>query len=122
MAVRHGPHSSQEEEDDGVEHDRVRDGEEAGDCAGRPHGRRDGNEGVGGVEVATKQKPRGDRAEALTAQAPFVQRGKILGLPPAGSTEADDRDECEEHDQDNQGHPVDAVHRSSSLGRRCSSG
>ena len=45
---------------------------------GGPHRRRHGDERVGGVEIAAEQEPGGDRAEALAAQAPLVQRGEVL--------------------------------------------
>ena len=86
VAVRDRPEARHEDEDDGVEDDRVRDGEEAVDGPEGPHrgGHRD--ERVGRVEVAAEQEPRDPRAEGAAAEAPLLEalharRGDASGRP-----------------------------------------
>ncbi len=112
------PHPAQEEEDDRIQHDRVRHGEEPGDRARGPHRRGHGDERVGGVQIATEQEPGGHRAEALAAQAPLVQRVEVLRPAPAGRHEPHHRDQGEQQDQDDQGDPVDPGHFADSCSPR----
>ena len=89
VLVRDRPEPREHEEQDRIDHDRVRHGEEA-DRAGAEQQRRHGDEGVGGVEVAADQEPGDDGAEAAAAQAPFVQQVEVA-LAPVRGDEAEDR-------------------------------
>ncbi len=111
VAVGHRPEPGHEDEDDRVDHDRVRHREEAADRTGGVHRGRYGDEGVRRVEVATQQEPGDEGAEAPAAQTPFVQAVQFAGTAPAGRHEAHHRDGDEDHDDDDQLNPVDVVHR-----------
>ena len=96
------------QEQDRIDHDRVRHREE-GDGAGAEGERRDGDEGVGRVEVAADQEPSDDGAEAPPAQAPFVQLVEIALAPMRGG-KTQPRDEAEQRYKDDQGSPVHVLH------------
>ena len=113
VPVRDRPEPRQEHEDDRVDHDRVRHGEEAGHRAGREHRRRHRDEGVRRVEVAAEQEPGDEGAEAAAAEAPLVEAVHARRPPPPGRGEAHHGDEDEQDDDDGQRDPVDAGHRSS---------
>ena len=73
VLVRDRPQPRQEGEDQRVDEDRVRHREEAG-RARRVDRRRDGDEGVRGVEVAAEQEPGDPGAEATGRPGP-IRRG-----------------------------------------------
>ena len=97
--ARHRPQPDEHDEDQRVDHDRVRHRVEP-DRAGREQQRRYGDERVRGVEVAADQEPGDPGSELAAAQTPFVDvrhRGRPL---PAGREEADDRDREEDDRRD----------------------
>ena len=67
--------------------------------------RRDGDEGVGGIDVAADQKPRDDGAEPSAAEAPLVQKVEVALAPPGGG-EAEPGDQAEQQNEDDQRSPV----------------
>ncbi len=100
-SLRDRPQPRKDEIEEGIDEDRVGDGEEA-KSAGSEHERRHGDEGIGRVEIAAEQEPGDDRAEAATAEAPFVQLIEI-GLAPVRGDEAEPRHEQEQNDEDDGG-------------------
>ena len=102
------PKPRENQEQDRVDHDRVRHREE-GDGAGAEGERRNGNEGVGRVEVAADQEPGDDGAEAPAAQTPFVQLVEIA-LAPMRSGETQPCDEAEQHHENAERNPVHILH------------
>ena len=104
------PELREEQEDQRVDHDRVRHREEADHAAGVQR-RRDRDEGVRRVEVAADQEPGDEGAEAPAAEAPLVEVVHPLGAAPAGGREAEDGDDEEQEDEDAD---RDGVHRGSS--------
>ena len=70
--MRDRPQPGKDDVEDRIDQDRVRHGEEA-HRAFAEHQRRDGDEGVGGVEIAAEQEPGDDGAEAPAAEPPFMQ-------------------------------------------------
>src|SRR6478609_3705230 len=96
----------QEQEDQRVDHDRVRHREETDRAAGVQR-RRDRDEGVRRIDVAADEEPGDERAEAATAEAPLVEAVEGLRAAPAGGPEAEDGDEQEQEDEDAE---EDAVH------------
>ena len=106
VPVAHRPEPRQEEEDQRVDHDRVRHREEADHAAGVQR-RGDRDERVGGVDVAADQEERDERAEATSAQTPLVEVVHRLGAPPPRGGEAEHGHQQEQEDEDAEG---DAVH------------
>ena len=102
------PEPRKHQEQDRIDHDRVRHREE-GDGAGAEGERRHGDEGVGRVKVAADQEPGDDGAEAPPAQAPFVQQIEVA-LAPVRGGETQPRDETEQSNEDDQGSPVHFLH------------
>src|SRR5262249_42484269 len=102
------------QKENGKDDDGVGDGEER-HGAGSVRQRRDGYEGIGGVEIASEQEPRDERAEASAAEPPLVKKIEIAPTPSGGS-ETEPRDEGKQQDEDRQRNPVDALHCNSSLG------
>ncbi len=102
--MRDRPEPRKDEIEDGIDEDGVRHGEEA-DGAFAVNQRRNGDKGVGGVEVAAEQEPGDDRAEPAPAESPFMQEIEI-GLPPARRDEADPGDEQEQRDENAGGRQV----------------
>ena len=97
--VRDRPQPRQEDEDDRVQDDRVRHGEEADRVAGVEQSRH-GDERVRRVDVAADQEPGDERAEVAAAQTPLVEGVEVGGAPPACRQEAHDGDEQEEEQED----------------------
>jgi hypothetical protein len=108
MLVTDVPESREHQEQDRIDHDRVGNGEK-GDRAGAERERGNGDEGIGGVKIATDQEPSDDCAEAPTAQSPFVQKVEIA-LAPMGGDETENGDDGEQHYENNQGGPIHAGH------------
>ncbi len=102
------PEPRKHQEQDRIDHDRVRHREER-DGAGAEGERRNGDEGVGGVEVAADQEPGDEGAEAPAAQAPFVQLIEIA-LAPLRGGKAQPGDEPEQHHENGQSGPVYLLH------------
>ena len=102
------PEPRKHQKQDRVDHDRVGHREES-DGAGAEGQRRDGNEGVGGVEIATDQEPGDESAEAPPAKAPFVQLVEIA-LAPMRGDEAQPGDKAEQHDKDDKSSPINFRH------------
>jgi hypothetical protein len=102
------PKPRKDQEQDRIDHDRVRHREE-GDGAGAEGERRDGDEGVGRVEIAADQEPGDDGAKAPAAQAPFMQLVEIALAPMRGG-ETQPRDEGEQRYEDDQSSPVYFLH------------
>jgi hypothetical protein len=96
------------QEQDRVNQDRVRHREE-GDGAGAEGERRNGDEGIGGVDVAADQKPGDERAEAPTAETPFMQLIEIAG-PPFRGGKSQPSDEREQQHEDDECGPVHIAH------------
>ena len=119
VGAGHRPQPEHREEHDRVEDDRVGQGEEA-HRAGAEHQRRDGDEGVGGVEVAAHQEPGDPGAELTAAQSPFVQMVHgVAGLPPGGN-EPHRRDPDEQDGEDDELDGVEVpVHAASRRQSRC---
>ena len=92
------PQARKDDVEDGIDQDRVRHGEEA-HRAFAEHQRRDGDKGIGGVEIAAEQEPGDDSAEAPAAEPPFMQEIEV-GLPPARRHEAEPGHEQEQDDED----------------------
>ena len=116
VPVRDRPQPRQEQEDQRVDHDRVRHGEEADRAAGvQQGGHRD--EGVRRVEVAADEEPGDERAEAATAETPLVEVVQGLRAAPAGGGEAEDRDQQEEEEEDAERDGADVAHRPASRSR-----
>src|SRR6202043_513625 len=93
-----------------------------GDCKeghrpGTESERRNRYEGVGGIHIAANQEPGDERAEATSAQPPFVQEAEIALAPPCGG-ETEPGNEAEYDDENAQRHPVHALHRSPPLRSR----
>jgi hypothetical protein len=109
MAVGDGPQPHRGQQHERVHHDRVGDGEEA-QRADAEDQRRDGDEGVGGVEVAAEQEPRHPGAELAAPEPPLVEVVEALGPAPPRGEEAQDRDDQEQDDEDGERDTVDAVH------------
>ena len=105
------PEPRKHQEQDRIDHDRVGHGEER-HRAGAERERRDGDEGVGRIEIAADQEPGDDRAEPPAAEPPFVQLVEVA-LAPAGGGKAEPGDEGEQHDKDAQCCPVDVPHGAS---------
>ena len=102
--ARDRPEPRKDQIEERIDKDRVGDGEEA-HGAGAEHERRHGDERVGGIEVAAEQEPGDDRAEAPTAEAPFMQLVEI-GFAPMRRDEAEPAHEQEQDDEDDGGRDV----------------
>jgi hypothetical protein len=76
VLAAHVPQPRKHQEQERIDDDRVGHGEER-HRAGAERERRNGDEGVGGVDVAADQEPGDDGAEAPAAQAPFVQQIQV---------------------------------------------
>ena len=100
VPVAHVPQAREDQEQDRIDDDRVRHGEE-GERAGAERERRHRDEGVGGVEVAADQEPGDQRAEAAPAEAPLVQLVEVAAAPARGG-EAEPGDEREQHREHHQ--------------------
>jgi hypothetical protein len=98
LTLRDAPQLREHDERERIDQDRIRQREEAR-CACAEHECGDGDERVGGVQVATQQEPRDDRAEAPAAEAPLFQMREIAFTPVRGD-EAKDRDADEEQNED----------------------
>ena len=111
VALRVGdrPQPWHEDEDQGIDDDRVGHREEAADRAGCVHRRRHRHERVRRVEVATEQEPGDDRAEAPTTEAPLVERVHVVGFAPPRGVETAGGDDDEEEDQDAECDAVDVA-------------
>ena len=101
-----GPELGHDGEDDGIDDDRVGQGEEAVGADGIDQGRH-GDDGIGGVEVAADEEPGDPGAELAPAEAPFVEMGEGGGAAPAGGDEAHGADKDEEEDEDAAGDRVE---------------
>ena len=88
------PEPRKHQEQDRIDHDRVGHREER-DRAGAERQRRDGDEGVGGVEIAADQEPGDDGAEAPAAEPPFMQLVEVALAPMRGG-KAEPGDEAEQ--------------------------
>ena len=109
VPVRDRPQPAHQQEHDRVQHDRVRHREETAHRSGGPHRGRNGDERVGGVEVAAEQEPGDPGPEAAAAEAPLVQAVqpcRLFPAPPRGK-EPQDRDEDEEDDHDGECNAAD---------------
>ncbi len=110
VPVADRPQPRQEQEDQRVDHDRVRHGEEADRAAGvQQCGHRD--ERVRRVEVAADQEPGDEGAEPAAAQAPLVEAAHVGGAAPARGGEAEHGDEQEEEEEDAERDRADVAHR-----------
>ncbi len=91
--------------ENGVDEDGVGNGEETHRALAVDESR-DGDEGVGRVEVAAEQEPGDDGAEAAAAETPFMQEIEI-GLAPMRRHEAEPGDEQEQRDEDGGGGEIE---------------
>jgi hypothetical protein len=109
VAVRSAdrPQPRHDHEDQRIDHDRVRQREEA-DRPGTEDERGHRDEGVRGVEVAAEQKPRDHGPEAPATEPPLVEVVE-LRPPPAGGHEAEHGDEREERAEDDERRRVRVV-------------
>ena len=71
--------------------------------------RRNGDEGIGRVEVAADQEPCDDRAEPAAAETPFMQQIEVAFAPMRGS-KTEPSDEREQQDKNCQSDPVHVDH------------
>jgi hypothetical protein len=102
------PKAWKHQEQDRIDDDRVGNREKR-DGAGPEGERRNGNERVGGVEVAADQEPGDEGAEASSAQAPFVQLVEI-SLAPMSGRKAEPGNEAEQRQEDDESRPVHILH------------
>ena len=102
------PESREDQKQDRIDHDGVRHREE-GDRAGTERERRNGDEGIGGIEVAADQEPGDNGAEAPSAQTPFMQQIEIA-LAPMGGGKAQPGDESEQQHENGERDPVHFLH------------
>jgi hypothetical protein len=72
------------------------------DRAEAEHERRDGDEGVRGVDVAAQEEPGDPAAEVPPAQAPLVEVVELARPPPPRGDEAEHGHEQEQRDDDDQ--------------------
>ena len=100
VAMADGPKARQDEHHVGVDKDCVGDGEKAVGAGTIKRGG-DGDDSVGGVEIATEEEPGDPGTEAATCEAPFFQRMHAIGWStPACGPESGDGDESEEEAED----------------------
>ncbi len=104
VLLRDRPQPREHDEDEGIDQDRIGHGEE-GERTGAEGEGRNGDEGVGRIEVAAEQEPGDQRPEAAARKAPFMQEIEIAA-PPIGRGEADECHEREEEDEDAERDPV----------------
>jgi hypothetical protein len=97
MLVADVPKPREREEQDWINDNGIRHREKC-DCAGAEGERRNGDEGIGRVEVAADEEPSDDRAEPAAAEAPFVQQIEITFAPMCGS-KTEPGDEREQQDK-----------------------
>ncbi len=102
------PEPRKHQEQDRIDHDGVRHGEE-GDGAGAERQCRHGDEGIGRVEVAADQEPGDDGAETPPAEPPLVQQIEVA-LAPARRGKTEPGDEGEQQDKNDQRRPVHVRH------------
>src|SRR5262245_57869585 len=95
--MRDLPQAREDDIENGIDEDGVGNCEEAHRALAEDE-RRDGDERIGRIEVAAEQEPGDDRAEAASAEAPFVQHVEI-GLTPTRCDEAEPGDEQEQGDE-----------------------
>ena len=105
------PEPREHQEQDRINDDRVRHREER-DRAGTKGERRDGDESVGGIEIAADQEPGDDGAETPAAKTPFVQQIEVT-LTPMRGDKTEPRDKGEQRHEDDQSGPVNLLHDSS---------
>ena len=114
VPMRHRPKPREGDEEQGIDQDGVRHGEEAVG-ADRVDERRHGDHRIGGVEVAAEQEPGDPGPEAAPAEPPFMEHIERAGLPARGH-EAHHRDHGEKEDEDEGRRPVEVLdHRASPL-------
>ena len=106
--VAHVPQARKDQEQDGIDDDGVRDGEE-GQRAGAEGQRRNRDERVRGVQIAADQEPGDDGAEAPAAESPFVQLVEIA-LAPVGRGKPQPGNEGEQQYENAERHPVHVMH------------
>src|SRR5262249_54647946 len=94
--------------DERINDDSVGDSVKA-DGPGTVHQAGHGDEGVGGVEVSSKQEPGDDSAEATAGEAPLVEQVEVAATPARGE-EAHHGDDGEEDDEATQLGPVKVGH------------
>src|SRR6202790_4466178 len=80
MLAAHIPQAAKEQENERVDDDRIRYREKS-DGTGAERERRNGNESVGGIDIATDQEPGDEGAETPAAQTPFVKQIEIAFAP-----------------------------------------
>ena len=102
------PEPREHQEQDRIDQDRVGHREER-DGAGAEGERRNGDEGVGRIDVAADQEPGDERAEAPAAEAPFVQQIEIALAPMRGG-KAQPGDEGEQQHEDGERGPIHVCH------------
>ena len=83
MLVTDMPKSWEHQEQNRIDHDRIRHSKER-DCARAESERRNRDECVGGIEVTTDEEPSDDSTEASAAQTPFVQLIEVTLAPVGG--------------------------------------
>src|SRR5215469_4212358 len=108
VLVANMPKPRKHQEEDRIGHDGVRDGEE-GDRAGAKGERWNGNECVGGIEVAADEEPGDHRAEAPAAKAPFVELVEIA-FAPIGGGKAEPGNKGKQQHEDRKSDPVHVLH------------
>ena len=99
------PQAREDDIENGIDEDGVGNGEETHRALAEDE-RRNGDERIGGVEVAAEQEPGDDGAEAAPAETPFVQHVEI-GLAPMRRDEAEPGDEQKERDEDDRGGEIE---------------
>jgi hypothetical protein len=103
------PDPREHQEKDRVSDDRVGHREES-DSARAKGKCRNGNESIGRVEIAADEEPGDDGTEASSAESPLVQQIEIASAP-VGRREAQPGDKAKHRYEDDQGDPVDVLHR-----------
>ena len=108
ILVRDLPQDRHHREHEGIDDDGVGQRKEAVG-ADRIDQCRHGDHGIGGIKIATDQKPGDPGAELPAAQSPFVEMFVDRAGLPARGEKAHHRDEREEEDENRKRDPLDSV-------------